>query len=211
MTHTNQADLGIKQLQTIDNWFELFSLWNKEAEAAEIDNHNAVALATADATGFPNVRMVLVKEVTQQYLIFYTNYNSTKAKELLANPRAALCFHWKSLKRQVRIKGLVETTDSSTADNYFRSRDYLSQVGAWASAQSSVLENREIFEKNLEIYKNKYPENTEVPRPPHWSGFKIMPLTVEFWQDRASRLHDRLLFQRSDIDSLDWDKQFLYP
>jgi pyridoxamine 5'-phosphate oxidase len=194
--------------------FALFAEWLGEAEASEPNDPNATALATVDANGLPDVRMVLLKDVdgadaTLRGFVFYTNLESAKGCELAATPKAALCFHWKSLRRQVRVRGLVSLVSDAEADAYFASRARGSRLGAWASAQSRPLESRFALEKAVATVTARYPIG-EIPRPPHWSGFRVAPLEIEFWHDRPFRLHDRLVFRRADAAS-PWEKQRLYP
>ncbi len=194
--------------------YALFAEWLREAEASEPNDPNAMALATVDADGLPNVRMVLLKGVdgadaTPRGFVFYTNLESAKGRELLETPKAALCFHWKSLRRQVRVRGLVSAVSDSEADAYYATRARGSRLGAWASAQSRPLESRFALEKAVAAITARYPIG-EIPRPPHWSGFRIVPLDIEFWHDRPFRLHDRLVFRRADVGS-GWEKQRLYP
>ncbi|ALE04066.1 pyridoxamine 5'-phosphate oxidase [Bartonella ancashensis] len=190
--------------------FVLFAQWLKEATASELNDPNAMALATVDETGLPNVRIVLLKNFSPEGFVFYTNYKSCKGQEILKSMKASLAFHWKSLRRQVRIRGIVEKTTSEEADAYFQSRPRESQIGAWASQQSQPLESRLFLEKSAARYTAHYATKT-VPRPPHWSGFRIKPLFMEFWCDRLFRLHDRLLFTRNSTEKNDWTKQQLYP
>ncbi len=197
-----------------DEPYALFADWLREAEASEPNDPNAMSLATVDADGLPNVRMVLLKGVdgadaTPRGFVFYTNLESAKGRELAATPKAALCFHWKSLRRQVRVRGLVSAVSSEEADAYFASRARGSRLGAWASAQSRPLESRFALEKAVATVTARYPIG-EIPRPQHWSGFRIAPLEIEFWHDRPFRLHDRLVFRRGDAAAL-WEKQRLYP
>ena len=197
-----------------DEPFALFADWLRDAEASEPNDPNAMALATVDADGLPNVRMVLLKGVdgadaTLRGFVFYTNLESAKGRELAATPKAALCFHWKSLRRQVRVRGSVSAVSSEEADAYFASRARGSRLGAWASAQSRPLESRFALEKAVATVTARYPIG-EIPRPQHWSGFRITPLEIEFWHDRPFRLHDRLMFRRGDAAAL-WEKQRLYP
>lgn len=188
--------------------FSLFRAWLEEAEADEINDPNAMALATVDADGMPDVRMVLLKGLDAHGFVFYTNYESAKGREILGNMKAALCFHWKSLRRQVRVRGAVETVTDEEADAYFQSRPRNSRIGAWASKQSRPLESRFALEKAVAEYTARHLIG-EIPRPPYWSGFRIIPESIEFWHDRAFRLHDRVVFQRGDKDS--WLKTRLYP
>jgi pyridoxamine 5'-phosphate oxidase len=197
-----------------DEPFALFAQWLSEAEASEPNDPNAMALATVDADGLPNVRMVLLKGVdgadaTPRGFVFYTNTESAKGRELAAAPKAALCFHWKSVRRQVRVRGLVLPVSGAEADAYYATRARGSRLGAWASAQSRPLESRFALEKAVAAVTARYPMG-EIPRPPHWSGYRIAPLEIEFWQDRPFRLHDRLVFRRAELAD-QWEKQRLYP
>jgi len=189
------------------NPFTLFNDWFAEARASEPNDPEAFALATADAEGSPSVRMVLLKGHGPDGFIFYTNGDSAKAEQLASNPRAALLFHWKSLRRQVRIEGRVERVPDAQADAYFASRARDSQLGAWASDQSRPLDSRATFERRFEEVKRRY-EGEDVPRPPHWGGFRVMPEKIEFWTDRPHRLHERRLFV---LDREGWTEGLLYP
>jgi pyridoxamine 5'-phosphate oxidase len=189
--------------------FRLFGVWFDEARQSEPADPNAVALATVGEDGLPNVRMVLMKGVDARGFVFYTNLDSQKGRELDRHPKAALNFHWKSLSRQVRVRGAVERVDDAEADAYFASRPRLSQIGAWASKQSSPLETRMAFEKSLALYTAKYAVGG-IPRPPNWSGYRVVPLVMEFWHDRAFRLHDRIEFRRSGPGAA-WTRTRLYP
>jgi pyridoxamine 5'-phosphate oxidase len=189
--------------------FDLFSAWLKEAEAQEPNDPNAMALASVDADGLPNVRMVLLKGHDAQGFVFYTNFESAKGQELQSQHKAALCFHWKSLRRQVRVRGLVSTVSAAEADAYFTSRPKDSQIGAWASAQSRPLEGRWALEASVAKHAARY-ALAKVPRPPHWSGFRISPVEIEFWRDRPFRLHDRLVYRRAAADA-PWRTEKLYP
>lgn len=190
--------------------FELFDDWMKEAEASEPNDANAMALATADADGQPAVRMVLLKGVDAQGFVFYTNLESNKGKDLAANPKAAVLFHWKSLRRQVRVEGPVSPVSVEEADEYFASRARGSQIGAWASDQSRPLQGRYDLEKSVAKYTAKFGIGS-VPRPDHWSGFRITPKRIEFWNDGAFRLHDRFVFSRTGEDAGPWTVQQLFP
>ena len=189
--------------------FALFAAWLKEAEASEINDPNAVALATVDEDGLPNVRMVLLKGFDSDGFVFYTNFESQKGQELLGQRKAAMCFHWKSLRRQVRLRGPVEIVSDEEADAYYRSRPRGSRIGAWASKQSRPLEGRFALEKSVAEYTARYAVG-DIPRPPHWSGFRIRPLSIEFWHDRKFRLHDRIEFRR-DTPEGEWNKVRMYP
>ncbi len=185
----------------------LFDAWYAEARAGELNDSNAMALATADADGRPSVRMVLLKGHDMRGFVFYTNLESRKAEDLIANPNAALLFHWKSLRRQIRIEGPVTRVTDAEGDAYFGTRSRDSQLGAWASDQSRPLESRALFEERFEQMSARF-EGKTVPRPPHWSGFRVTPTTIEFWMDRAHRLHERRLFVREGDG---WREGLLYP
>ena len=187
--------------------YALFARWLEDARAAEPNDPDAVALATVDGDGLPNVRMVLLKDFDAHGFVFYTNYESTKGRELLAARKAAMCFHWKSLRRQVRVRGPVETVSEAEADAYYASRPRGSRIGAWASKQSRPLESRFALEKAVAEYTARYAIG-EIPRPPYWSGFRIRPVSIEFWHDRPFRLHDRMAFQ---AEGDGWKKTRLYP
>ena len=199
---------------TVGEPFALFSAWLGEAEKSEINDPNALALATADANGLPNVRMVLLKgldpeEANPRGFVFYTNLESAKGRELEGNMQAALLFHWKSLRRQVRVRGKVTCVSDAEADAYYQSRPRGSRIGAWASDQSRPLESRFALEKRVAMVAARHPVG-EIPRPPHWSGFRVVPLEIEFWQDRPFRLHDRLVFRRAEEQGA-WTTTRLYP
>lgn len=206
-----QAVAGDQQpeLEASASPFDLFGTWLKEAKEKEINDANAMALATADRTGLPDVRMVLLKDFDRQGFVFYTNLESYKGQQLGQNPQAALCFHWKSLRRQVRVRGAITTVSVEEADAYFESRARDSRIGAWASAQSRPLEDRFALEKSVAAYAVKFGIG-EVPRPDFWSGFRLVPSRIEFWRDRPFRLHDRLEFMRTDA-SAPWTTSKLYP
>ena len=189
--------------------FGLFAEWLKAAEVSEPNDPNAMALATVDEEGLPNVRMVLLKGFGENGFVFYTNFESQKGQEILGTLKAALVFHWKSLRRQVRVRGLVEEVDAQEADSYFASRPRDSRIGAWASQQSRPLETRFALETAVAITMARYAIG-DVPRPPHWSGFRIKPLSIEFWHDRPFRLHDRVIFRRPGQQA-NWTKARLYP
>ena len=185
----------------------LFKQWLADAEASETVNPTAMALATAEADGTPSVRMVLLKEADERGFVFYTNSESRKGEELAANPKASLCFYWKSLLREVRIDGVVEKVSNEEADAYFDSRSRGSQIGAWASKQSRPLDGRFELEKSIAAYTAKFNIGS-VPRPPFWEGYRVVATCIEFWQERSFRLHDRIMYNRSDGG---WTRQRLYP
>ena len=189
--------------------FVLFDAWLDQATASEPRDPTAMTLATVDAEGMPDARMVLLKGVDSRGFVFFTNMDSQKGRELDAQPKAALVFHWKSLNKQVRVRGPSERVTESEADAYFATRPKQAQIGAWASQQSRPLESRLAFEKAIAISAAKYALGT-VPRPPYWSGYRIVPLQMEFWQDRPFRLHDRIDFRRAAPDA-PWSKTRLYP
>jgi pyridoxamine 5'-phosphate oxidase len=194
--------------------FALFEAWLDEATRSEINDPTAMALATVDASGQPNLRMVLLKGVDAQEaavrgFVFYTNLESAKGRELAATPKAALLFHWKSLERQVRVRGAVIPVTPAEADAYFATRPRLSRIGAWASDQSRPLEGRHALEKRVAVYTAKFAVG-EVPRPPHWSGFRLVPVEMEFWASRPFRLHERVQFRRAS-PAEPWVKARLYP
>ena len=188
--------------------FELFAEWFTQARKSELNDPEAVAVATATPDGAPSVRMVLMKDFSPEGFVFYTNGHSRKGGELAANPQAAMLFHWKSLRRQVRIEGLVSEVDPAEADAYFASRPRGSQLGAWASRQSETLDARDTFEARLAKFEAEFADR-EVPRPPRWSGFRVIPRAVEFWYGAQYRLHERWLHERGADGA--WSKRMLYP
>ena len=192
-----------------DEPLRLFGEWFAEAKRVEPVNPDAMALATIGADGLPNARMVLLKGFDERGFVFYTNLDSVKGHELNAAPKAALTFYWKALQRQVRVRGDVEPVSAEEADAYFATRSRMAQIGAWASKQSSALESRLAFEKAVARYTAKFAVGA-VPRPPHWSGFRVKPREIEFWQERPFRLHDRIAFRRPDAQA-PWSKTRLYP
>lgn len=189
--------------------FSLFASWFAEAGKSEPNDPNAMALATSDADGLPNVRMVLMKDIDSRGVVFYTNTESQKGNELAGNPQAALVFHWKSLRRQVRFRGPLARVSEAEADAYFASRPRDSRIGAWASQQSRPLESRFALEKAVAREAARFGLG-EVPRPPHWTGFRLAPLYIEFWQDKPFRLHDRLVFRRDNPEA-PFRTERLYP
>jgi pyridoxamine 5'-phosphate oxidase len=202
------AELRFGNLPDSGDPFALFALWMKEAAASEPRDPDACALATVDAGGLPDVRMVLLKKFDQRGFVFFTNTESTKGQELEGNLKAALVLHWKSLNRQIRIRGAVERISAAESDDYFASRPRGAQIGAWASQQSRPLDSRATLEAAVAEYEKQYPG--PVPRPPHWCGYRVIPLQIEFWMDQPFRLHDRLVFSRANPDDA-WSKERLYP
>ena len=191
-----------------DNPILLFKDWFDEAKKYEINDPNAAALGTISKNSYPTVRMVLLKDFNNDGFVFYTNLNSDKSKAIIDSPKISMCFHWKSLLRQVRILGLASKVTDNEADEYFNSRKYDSRIGAWASDQSSVLEKREDLFKSIKKYQEKFPESNKVPRPKFWSGWKLKPLEIEFWFNGENRLHERLKYIKKK-DS--WEKVLLSP
>jgi len=208
MNQKNSLGLN-KCFLDLDDPFKLFEKWFDEAKKKEINDPNALALGTASKTGVPSVRMVLLKDFDQNGFVFYTNLNSQKGNELKDNPNATMCFHWKSLLRQVRIVGTLNLVDDKTADDYYNTRAYESRIGAWASKQSSVLKNREELLDSIEIFKKKYKDKNNVPRPDHWSGWKLKPSSIEFWLDGDNRIHERLKYSLDENNN--WVKKLLSP
>jgi len=202
--------LGLNNcFKDLDNPIDLFEEWFKEAKKSEINDPNALALATVGKNGIPSVRMVLLKDFTKNGFVFYTNLNSQKSIEIKSNPKASMCFHWKSLLRQVRITGELSNVSSKDADNYYNSRSYESRIGAWASNQSAILKSRDDLFKSIEEYKKKYPNEKDVPRPKHWSGWNINPHEIEFWLDGKDRIHERLRYIKKN--NKEWEKNLLSP
>lgn len=187
--------------------FDIFETWFAEARETELNDSNAMTIATADASGQPSARMVLLKGHDRTGFVFYTNQESRKAQAIAENGKAAILFHWKSLRRQIRIEGVLLTVSDETADAYFATRSRDSQLGAWASDQSCPLDSRETFEARFAETQARF-EGRDVPRPPHWSGYRLTPQRFEFWQDREHRLHERTIFLRDDDH---WTKGMLYP
>ena len=194
--------------EDLDNPIELFKKWFSKAEESEINDPNAVAVATSSKSNQPNVRMVLLKGLSEKGFVFYTNFNSKKGTELNENQKASMCCHWKSLRRQVRVLGKVEKVSDKEANEYFSSRPYKNKIGAWASSQSKVLNNRETFIKKVKEFEEKYPDQNNVPRPPYWSGWRLLPEEIEFWLDGEGRIHERLNYKKNKEK---WEKELLYP
>lgn len=222
MTHPDELELDAETLagqaddsiSAAEDPFLLFQAWLAEAEGTELNDPNAMALATVDADGLPNVRMVLLKGVDESSradrgFVFYTNLESAKGRELAGSGKAASLFHWKSLRRQVRLRGPVSPVSAEEADTYYATRQRGSRIGAWASAQSRPLKNRMELAKAVTGYAARYAVGA-IPRPLHWSGFRITPVEIEFWQSRAFRLHDRMVFRRQDAEA-PWAKTRLFP
>ena len=193
----------------LENPIELFADWFKEAKKTEINDPNAVAIATVNKSYIPSVRMVLLKGFNNDGFIFYTNLDSKKSKDMKENPNVSMCFHWKSILRQIRIVGKVKIVSDKDADDYYKSRAYGSRIGAWASKQSSVLEKREDLIKAIDSFKKKYPDENNVPRPSHWSGWILTPNEIEFWLDGKNRIHERLKYKKRENDS--WERFLLNP
>ena len=193
----------------LDDPFELFEKWFAEAKNNEINDPNALALGTANKEGIPSVRMVLLKDFDKNGFVFYTNLNSQKGNEIKENPNATMCFHWKSLLRQIRVNGTLKQVDDKVADDYYKSRAYESRIGAWASKQSSVLKSRDELLNSLENFKKKYNDKDNVPRPDHWSGWNLKPSSIEFWLDGDNRIHERLKYSLDKNNN--WVKNLLSP
>ncbi|OUW73555.1 MAG: pyridoxamine 5'-phosphate oxidase [Pelagibacteraceae bacterium TMED216] len=201
--------LGIdKCFEELDNPLELFKKWFAKAQETEINDPNALAIATSNKENQPSVRMVLLKGISDRGFVFYTNMKSKKSNDLKFNNKASMCFHWKSIRRQVRISGVVEKVSNKEADEYYNSRPYKNKIGAWASSQSEILEKREDFLKNVENFENKYPSSENVPRPDYWSGWRLIPEQIEFWLDGEGRIHERLNYIKKNNS---WIKNLLYP
>jgi len=208
MNQKNSLGLD-KSFLDLDDPFELFEKWYVEAKKNEINDPNALALGTANKKGIPSVRMVLLKGFNKKGFVFYTNLNSQKGNELKENPNASMCFHWKSLLRQIRISGTLNLVDDRTADNYYNTRAYESRIGAWASKQSSILKSRDELLNSLENFKKQYNDKDNVPRPDHWSGWNLKPSSIEFWLDGDNRIHERLKYTLDENNN--WTKNLLSP
>ncbi|MBD1162828.1 pyridoxamine 5'-phosphate oxidase [Pelagibacterales bacterium SAG-MED12] len=208
MNQKNSLGLN-KCFLDLDDPFELFEEWFEVAKKKEINDPNALALGTASKDGVPSVRIVLLKGFDKDGFIFYTNLKSQKSKELKENPNATMCFHWKSLLRQIRIVGKLNLVDDKIADDYYSTRAYESRIGAWASKQSSILKSRDELLNNLENFKKKYSDKDKVPRPDHWSGWNLKPSSIEFWLDGDNRIHERLKYTLDNNNN--WEKSLLSP
>jgi len=193
----------------LDDPIKLFEEWFNEAKKTESNDPNAVALGTANKQGIPSVRMVLLKGFSDNGFVFYTNLNSKKSSDINSNPNASMCFHWKSLLRQIRIVGNIQSVSDEEADEYYNSRAYGSRIGAWASNQSSILNNRDELYESINVYKKKFPDLNNVPRPNYWSGWNLSPNEIEFWLDGENRIHQRLKYIRTEKNN--WKKILLSP
>ena len=191
------------------NPLELFKEWFDEAKKTEINDPNALALATSSKNGIPSVRMVLLKDFNEKGFVFYTNLKSKKSQDIQSYPHASMCFHWKSLLRQIRIVGELNNVSDKDADAYYNSRSYGSRIGAWASKQSTILKDRDELYKSINNFKKKFPDEKKVPRPPNWSGWNLSPKEIEFWLDGDNRIHQRLKYIKSK--SGNWEKILLSP
>ena len=207
MNQKNTLDLN-SCFMDLDDPFELFKIWLEEASKKEINDPNALSLATSNNRNEPSVRMVLLKGLSKNGFVFYTNLNSPKSSDLKNNPKAAMCFHWKSLERQVRIAGSLTQVTDKEADQYYNSRPYESRIGAWASDQSKVMKRREDFLKKIDEFKKKFKDEKNLPRPKHWSGWCLDPSSIEFWLGDKYRIHERLKYHKV---SSNWKKEILYP
>ncbi len=210
MNQKNTLGLDIC-FQDLKNPIELFKNWMDDAIKSEPNDPNALALATSDKNGIPSVRMVLLKDYSESGFIFYTSFNSPKSITLKNNPNASMCFHWKTLLRQIRITGSVSSVSDEEADNYYKSRPYDSRIGAWASQQSQILKSREELLNEIEKFKKKYPNDENVPRPKHWSGLRLSPVEIEFWLGGRSRIHERLKYIKKQNQNKDWERVLLNP
>ena len=208
MNQKNSLGLNIC-ISDIENPIDLFKAWYESAKQSEINDPNAVALATSDNFSIPSVRMVLLKDYSDDGFVFYTNLNSKKSNDIKINPNASMCFHWKSLLRQIRIVGKIYPVERKEADEYYNSRAYGSRIGAWASQQSEVLTDRNVLIKNIEYFKKKYPDKKKVPRPSYWSGWKLKPSKIEFWLDGENRVHERLEYNYLEKNT--WERKLLSP
>ena len=207
MNQKNSLDLN-KSFKDEDNPISLFKIWFDEAKKLELNDPNALSLATSNEKQEPSVRMILLKGLSSKGFVFYTNLDSPKSHDLKKNPKASMCFHWKSLQRQIRISGSVTQVTDEEADLYFNTRPYESRIGAWASDQSNIMKNRKDLLRKIEDYKKKYSDEKKLPRPKNWSGWNLSPTTIEFWLGDEYRIHERLRYNK--ISSF-WKKEILYP
>ena len=206
---SGQNSLGLDAcFEDEQNPIVLFKKWFAVAEKSEINDPNALSLATSSSDGMPSVRMVLLKGLSEKGFVFYTNFNSKKGSDLKKNPKASMCFHWKSLRRQIRISGKTVVIDNKEADEYYNSRAYGSRIGAWASSQSQTMNNRNEFINKIKEFEKKYPDQKNVPRPPHWSGWRVEPDNIEFWLEIKNRIHERLNYRKENGK---WLREILYP
>ena len=206
---SGQNSLGLDAcFEDEQNPIVLFKKWFAVAEKSEITAPNALSLATSSSDGMPSVRMVLLKGLSEKGFVFYTNFNSKKGSDLKKNPKASMCFHWKSLRRQIRISGKTVVIDNKEADEYYNSRAYGSRIGAWASSQSQTMNNRNEFINKIKEFEKKYPDQKNVPRPPHWSGWRVEPDNIEFWLEIKNRIHERLNYRKKNGE---WLREILYP
>ncbi len=208
MNEKNSLDIDLC-FKDLENPVDLFSEWFNEAKKTEINDPNALALATVNKNGIPSVRMVLLKDFSKNGFVFYTNLNSRKSNEIKSNPNASMCFHWKSLLRQVRIVGELSNVSDEEADQYYNSRSYGSRIGAWASKQSSILSSREELLNSIKEFKKQFPNEDNVPRPKHWSGWNLNPQEIEFWLDGKDRIHERLKYVKTENNK--WERNLLSP
>ena len=208
MNEKNSLGLDIC-FKDYENPLELFKEWFDEAKKTEINDPNALALATSSKNGIPSVRMVLLKDFNKKGFVFYTNLKSKKSQDIQSNPQASMCFHWKSLLRQIRIVGELNNVPDEDADAYYNSRSYGSRIGAWASKQSTILKDRDELYQSINNFKKKFPDEKKVPRPPNWSGWNLSPKEIEFWLDGENRIHQRLKYIKSK--SGNWEKILLSP
>ena len=206
---SGQNSLGLDTcFEDEQNPIVLFKKWFEVAKKTEINDPNALSLATSSSNGIPSVRMVLLKGLTEKGFVFYTNFNSKKGSDLKTNPKASMCFHWKSLRRQIRISGKTVIIENKEADEYYNSRAYGSRIGAWASLQSQTMNNRNEFINKIKEFEKKYPDQKNVPRPPHWSGWRVEPDNIEFWLEIKNRIHERLNYRKKNGE---WLREILYP
>ena len=206
---SGQNSLGLDAcFEDEQNPIVLFKKWFAVAEKSEINDPNALSLATSSSDGMPSVRMVLLKGLSEKGFVFYTNFNSKKGSDLKKNPKASMCFHWKSLRRQIRISGKTVVIENKEADEYYNSRAYGSRIGAWASSQSQTMNNRNEFINKIKEFEKKYPDQKNVPRPPHWSGWRVEPDNIEFWLEIKNRIHERLNYRKENGE---WLREILYP